>query len=147
MFKKLTNLAESVKEIHPNLFFNDFAKDEELKSNIVHYNTIDQLYNEGIDSDGRSLGEYSPYTKEIKQKNGQPFDRITLKDTGAFYDSFKVIQTQDGLLIVANSIKEDTNLRDEFGNEIVGLTDENYNKTVKEMRINAVLFLKKYLNV
>lgn len=153
MFKRLTSLAESVKKIDADILFNQFAKDENLKENMVQYNTIDQLFNLGIDSDGRTLGQYSASTIEGtknylgKKQKGQRFDHITLKDTGAFYDSFKVIPTQDGLLIVADSEKDDTNLRDTFGNEIIGLTDENFSKTVAEMRLKSILFIKNALNV
>lgn len=153
MFNKLRRLAESVEKIDADVLFNQFAKDENLKENIVHYNTIDQLFNQGIDSDGNSLGQYSASTIEGtknylgKKQKGQRYDHITLKDTGAFYDSFKVVQTQDGLLIVADPEKDDTNLRDEFGNEIIGLTDENYNKAVSEMKVKSLLFIKQLLNV
>lgn len=153
MFQKLTSLVGNVKKINANLIFNEFSKDENLKENIVHYNTDDQLYNEGIDSDGITLGEYAQSTIEGttrfagKIAKGQRYDHITLRDTGAFYDSFKVIQTQDGLLITAYSFKGDTDLRKRFGNEIVGLTDKNYSKVVDEMRLKGQLFIKKYLNV
>ena len=48
----------------------------------------DQLFTTGEDGDGVSLGNYSPITIKIKKRKGQPTDRITLKDTGAFYDSY-----------------------------------------------------------
>jgi len=85
---------------------------------IIDLNTIDQLYNEGIDSLGNSLGEYSAYTKSIKGAKGQRTDHITLKDTGEFYNSFRVILSGNKLQIVANPIKEDTNLFREFGIDI-----------------------------
>ena len=33
---------------------------------------------------------YRPVTKRIKKAKGQPYDRVTLKDTGAFYDAMIV---------------------------------------------------------
>lgn len=33
---------------------------------------------------------YKPVTKRIKKAKGQPTDRVTLKDTGAFYDAMIV---------------------------------------------------------
>ena len=32
---------------------------------------------------------YRPYTKKVKAQNGQPFDRVTLRDTGSFYRSIR----------------------------------------------------------
>ena len=51
-----------------------------------------QLYELGEDSLGKALqgktilkgGEYTPFTKSIKQEKGQRFDNPTLKDSGAF---------------------------------------------------------------
>ena len=33
--------------------------------------------------------KYRPYTKKIKAQKGQPFDRVTLKDTGQFYRAIR----------------------------------------------------------
>ena len=60
-----------------------------------------------------------------KKEKGLPYDRITLFDTGDFYDTFKVIPFLGGFEIDANPIKENTNLFDEFGEDILGLTEES----------------------
>jgi len=97
----------------------------EFRKLIIDLNTIDQLYNQGVDSRGVSLGDYTAYTKSLKQQKGERYDHITLKDTGEFYKSFRIIFTGDALQIVANPIKDDTNLFKEFGIDIVGLTEDS----------------------
>lgn len=97
----------------------------EFRKLVIDLNTIDQLYNEGIDSRGVSLGDYTAYTKSLKQQKGERYDHITLKDTGEFYNSFRIIFTGDALQIIANPIKDDTNLFKEFGIDIVGLTEDS----------------------
>jgi len=94
---------------------------------IIELNTEDQLYEEGIRSDGSEIGEYTPYTKQLKStgSGNSRIDHITLKDTGAFYKSFKIKPNKKGFKIIANPNKDDTNLFDEFGVDIVGLTKEN----------------------
>ena len=88
-----------------------------------------QLFQHGIDSEGVSLGDYAPFTIEEKKKKGLPFDRITLYDEGDFYASFEVKQTKDGFYIVAESIVDSgEDLTEQFGNEILGLTDESIEK-------------------
>ena len=57
---------------------------------IIDLNTEEQLYSQGVDSKGVQLGEYSIYTKGLKQNKGQRTDHITLKDTGEFYKSFSI---------------------------------------------------------
>jgi len=90
-----------------------------------------QLFFDGEDGDGDSLGEYSPVTVEFKKAKGQPFDHITLKDTGAFYGSMTVRVDSEGIVIDANPIKidevtgEESNLFDDFGEDIIKLNAQN----------------------
>lgn len=104
---------------------------------IINLNTQDQLFEKGINSDGISLeeigGEYSPVTVQIKTEKGQPVDRITLKDTGEFYDTWVVRLGSKEFEIAANPLKDETNLFDEWGEEIVGLTDESLDKLINEI--------------
>ena len=98
---------------------------------IVKLNTeglpTSQLYQDGIDSQGNSLGEYTPYTIEIKLggDGDKRIDHITLKDTGGLYETFEIIPTKKGFTIFANTSTEDGDLTDRFGKDIIGLTKEN----------------------
>jgi len=142
MFSKVKKITEKFKSINESFILDKLSKDENLKENIIYYNTQEQLYQRGIDSDGKTLGQYSIYTKGVKQSKGQPFDHITLRDTGAFYNSFRVLRTLDGLLITADSIKDDKDLRVEYGSDIVGLTDQSLSKVIKEARVKTVIIIK-----
>ena len=70
-------------------------------------------------------GEYSPFTVERKLEKGQPIDRITLKDTGGFYRSWDVKAESIGWVFTVDPLKDDTNLFDEWGKDIVGLFPKN----------------------
>lgn len=109
-----------------------FVIDEQVQDEIVRLNTIDQLYDKGIDSLGDSLGDYSPFTVRVKVYKGQKTSNITLKDTGEFYDSFDVTVYKDGFTISADAQKEDSNLVEEFGIDILGLTDGSIDKLIRE---------------
>lgn len=113
----------------------------EFRKLIIDLNTIDQLYNQGVDSRGVSLGDYTAYTKSLKQQKGERYDHITLKDTGEFYKSFRIIFTGDALQIVANPIKDDTNLFKEFGIDIVGLTEDS----MSVVTTKALQLIKPYI--
>ena len=102
-----------------------FAIDLEVQDEIIRMNTEDQLEEDGIDSLGRGLGEYSPFTIMKKRSKGQRFDHITLKDTGKFYDSWRIVVNTDGFILDADDQKEDTALFEVYGNDVLGLTDEN----------------------
>ena len=99
--------------------------------------TEDQLFNKGEDGLGRSLGEYSDFTKQFKSTiAGQlgrdtRIDHITLRDTGEFHQSIKVKLTSKGIEITSKPQKEDTNLIDEFGEEILFVNEENLNEFIR----------------
>lgn len=93
---------------------------------VVELNTQGQLYDKGIGSDGISLGSYRPFTIDKKIDSGQPTDRVTLKDTGDFYNSVRANFSYNGdIIITADTIKGDTDLEIEWGKNILGLTDES----------------------
>lgn len=108
----------------------DKAIDDLTLAQAVDLNTDSQLFEQGIDSKGESLGEYSDVTTEIKKAKGQRIDHITLKDTGKFYESFDAVKMPDAFTISADPIKEDTNLVEEFGADIIGLTSESREKLI-----------------
>lgn len=83
----------------------------------------ERLYNTGKDSEGESLGSYSPFTVVIKQEKGQRTDHITLRDTGEFYESMTFYANETELVFDADAQKEDSNLFADFGLDILGLTD------------------------
>jgi len=138
-----------IREIIDNLRgVNEYAILEEVISLpnvrvfIVELNTegqpTSQLYEFGIDSEGKTLGQYSPNTIEGvpgrflgKKQKGQRFDHITLRDTGRFYSTFRVVVGRNAFIIFADGRKADTNLFDEFGEDIAGLTEQNIENLVE----------------
>ena len=99
-----------------------FSITQDVKDEIIRLNTEDQLFEEGIDSLGDSLGDYSDVSVEIYGKRA---GHITLKETGEFYDSFVIKADKKGIDIIADTQKESQDLAQSFGIEILGLTSEN----------------------
>lgn len=129
----LKELYDRLKKLDIDDIFLKLWKDKKVQRYIIKLNTegerTSQLYMLGEDSEGRSLGNYSPVTVEYKLSPDNLGDskvsHITLKDTGEFYESFRVRPMKKGFKITANPNKDDTNLFQEYGEEIVGLNDEN----------------------
>ena len=98
--------------------------DREIQWEIIRLNTIDQLFDEGLKSDGSYLPDYSPASVQIF---GKREGHIQLHDTGDFYRSFVVKVDSKGFDIIADTKKgigaKDDLLR--YGIDILGLTDEN----------------------
>lgn len=133
-----------------NLMVNVIGKDRSLLQLIVSLNTQDQLYNKGIRSDKTKIGQYTPYTIEIKRLKGQPYNHITLKDTGDFYDSFVAfVDNSADIQISSDPIKTDaltgltTDLTIRYGEKIIGLTEENIDVINKKILLPVQKYIKR----
>lgn len=98
----------------------------DVQEEIVRLNTDGQLF-EGVDALSKLLtdigGEYALSTKMEKEASGFDPNKVNLFDTGEFYDSFRVQPTIRGFTIIADTIKADQDLRDRWGDAIIGLNE------------------------
>ena len=127
-FKPIRRKIDFILELSINQVAYEITTKFEAQKLIIDLNTKDQLF-EGINSEGEDLasigGRYSDFTIIVKQSEGLPFDRVTLFQSGEFYESFKVEPFKGGFNIEADSDKEDGDLVFRWGTEIVGLTDQS----------------------
>ena len=108
--------------------------DEELRGEILEHSDViidmivnEQLYEQGINGMGVEIMSYRPYTRytvKIKRKKGQPFNRVTLRDTGDFYNSLHVKFDDNGFYVTSTDEKA-PELLAKYGKTIFRLTDEN----------------------
>lgn len=70
------------------------------------------------------LPTYSDLTIELKEQKGQPSDRVTLRDTGAFWKSLTVDVKSDTFTISATDAKT-VSLVKKYGERIFGLSKES----------------------
>lgn len=99
---------------------------------IIETNADEQLYEQGINNLGISIADYAPYspvTIMLKERKGQPTNRVTLRDTGSFEKSFYILADNEKFEVKANDWKTE-DLIIKYGYEILGLTQENLNKFV-----------------
>ena len=80
--------------------------------------------------------------RQGKKKQGQFID---LKDTGEFYASWKVKVFQRFISIDANPIKEKNNLFDDYGEDLLGLTDDNLQILIDETKKLYIEYYRKNL--
>lgn len=142
----LIDILEEYKDLKVRLIFEELI-DSNMKELVIELNQT-QLFELGEDSTGRRLWSfspsqpYSPYTMQIKQAKGQPTDRLTLKDTGRFYESFKVVVGSDEFIIDANGQKSDTNLFDEYGDDILGLNKFSMDEFLEKLLTTTRFYLR-----
>ena len=78
----------------------------------------------GRDSNNQEVEPpYRPSTVRMKKSKGQPYDRVTLKDSGTFYSRFVMLYGEDAFEITSEDWKVD-DLIAKYGRNIFGLTDE-----------------------
>lgn len=100
-----------------------------------------QLY-KGIDGTGKRLDEigggYADSTIRKKLAKGQPTDRVTLFDTGDYYDSiFMIVPNSNDVKILVESnpnVAIGYDLRQDWGNNLTELTDESTRKLALEIQ-------------
>ncbi len=115
------NLKRKIKSVPVEEFIKEVAEDKEAE--LADLN-IFQL-KEGKDNEGETIEpEYTPFTKQIKAFKGQPTDRVTLEDTGAFHRSLKADVRGKKIHFDATDPKT-TKLVKKYGGQIFGLDDES----------------------
>lgn len=123
----LFKLIRNVKALDTNRVFERFMDKDNAKVYMLNLNRFDQLYEQGIDANGKFLGTYTEHTKQLKRD--PMLTHITLRETGEFYNSFRVTTGYGYAEIQADPIKDqgtefgDLTLR--FGPDIIGLTDDS----------------------
>ena len=104
----------------------------DVQAFIINLNTEDQLKANNENSLGVKLyqigGEYSVETLILKGIRNPK--KVTLYDTGAYYETFAIIPLINGdFEIQSNSSIHGEDLKDRWGDEIEGLTPKNLVKT------------------
>lgn len=148
MFESVKNKTNKFKKLTLKKVFHELFKDKDFTNYIIDLNTGEQLYDKGIDSTGKRLDAgrngYAAFTITEKERKGQPIDRITLKDTGEFYNSFKCKWDSSGsgsIKITADTMKESGDLLTQWGKDILGLDEESLSKLrgVAKEKIKSII--------
>ncbi len=159
-----------MKKVKGDKIIHATLQNSSIQQDIMDLNREDQLYDKGIDADGRSLGEYSEKTIREKKKKGQRYDHITLSDTFEFYKSWMFKNNSDSFIFSAETKKEGapnadfgkiiqlstgkhviSSVRSAAGNDlmdfgnIIGLTGKNMGVVAGWIRIPVVTEVKKQI--
>lgn len=124
-------LLKKVKRFDVDKVLREVWRNPRVQNFIIELNTegqsTSQLFAKGEDIFGVSLGDYSPFTIQLKVEKGQRTDHITLKDTGDFYETFTVFPLLKGFRLEAKGDKPDgESVFDNFEeSRVVGLSENN----------------------
>ena len=137
MFEEIRKLQTNMSKITAASVLNILINRNKFQDLIIRLNTEDQLFDKGVDSEGKSLGIYAEFTIKQKQKKGQPTAHVTLKDTGDFYGTWTVTTKDGDIFIEADGDKDDKNLMDIYGEKIVGLLESNLQILLNEIETDT----------
>lgn len=147
----ISGLIDKFKKVGEELDTGEIAK-KIVRDNdniLIDMNAQDQLYAKGVNRLGVRIDEYQPYrplTIQVKIEKRQPYDRVTLKDTGEFYDSFYVETAEDRFYIKASDEKTNWLIK-KYGAEIFGLTNNSLAEFINDyVRDEAYNRVKEILN-
>ena len=101
----------------------------------------DRIFAGELVGGGPIVPEYSMLTKVYKAIKQQPYDHVTLKDTGSFHANIFAAQFGDKLLIDSNDDKS-VELQEYYGEDIFGLTKENKEEIQPEANKLLVRYYK-----
>lgn len=126
MFESMIRAANNVLKLNGDEIMNQVFQGSQVKGEIKKLN-VDQMYEQGIDSNGASLGQYTARTIKIKTEKNQRTDHITLRDTKEFHDSIRVGAESNAVIITGDMVKPDQDLEVRFPFAL-GLTDSNWDR-------------------
>lgn len=142
--ERLERLTKKLKRLKPSI--ETFTREviEDNRPLLEDFNAL-QL-DQGLKADGSDITpEYHPFTVAIKKAKGQPYDRVTLKDTGAFYESIRIKTTRNELTYEATDSKTE-DLQEKYGDAILGLSDEDKTEFIDSyLREDLQTKIRKYL--
>lgn len=128
---QIEGLISSLKNIRDNYLV--------MASDVLSDNTdkIEDLnlmqLNDGENYDGSQIEPfYTPFTVAQKKRKGQPYDRVTLRDTGAFYKGIQANIFQNKFEMIGTDAKT-AKLENKYGNLIIGLSDDSKETLVKDI--------------
>lgn len=115
--ESLRQLRESFDEMTKKAF-------EENKKLIIKYNAEEQMYKLGQDSKKNLIRPaYQKTTIRLKKAKGQPTNRVTLRDTGKFHKTLKVIP-YDTYVEIRSDLEYSKYLIGKYGSDILGIQNE-----------------------
>ena len=122
----------------------------------------ERLWEQGIYSTGKPIITYAaglqfPYayntvfgTTEYRGKKdkGQPYDRVTLRDTGAFYTSFTLVPQTTYAVITYDENKEDGKVSDNVNlDNVFNLSDGEMKALRANVLVDFITMFKQKLSV
>lgn len=123
----------------------------------------ERLWEQGLYSTGEEIRTYSATNNNVyavttvigtpefegKMAKGQPYDRVTLRDTGAFYNTFSLKPKQASFTIDYNDTKSDGDISDNVADlpSVFGFSDGEMDALRKKILPDFITAFKNAIKV
>lgn len=132
----LDNLERTVEDIEKSIFEGLRESIDQNKDVLITQQTDGQMY-KGLTKLGTPISpDYAESTKTRKRYKKQPYDRVTLRDTGDFYDSID-IEAKDTEFVISTPISYSIYLVKKY-DDIFGIIDEFMSKFVESYSLPII---------
>lgn len=150
----MASFKEKLSKLNIDDVIFDIMNDNAVKQEIVSLNQ-QQLLEFGEDVEGNKLrtylaqpGQVYAYsTIQYKKDKGQPYDHVTLYNTGAFHRSFKAETERSYTQVKGKTKTSDGDISDNLDiSKILGLTKESKEELIQFLRVPSRKAFRKALN-
>lgn len=133
----LFQMISNTKALDTNRVFEQVFSIAKYQEYVISRNTWGQLYEKGVDASGKVVGHYShtslKYNKGVKKSGDSysPGDHYTFRDSGDFFNSFRLKAYYGYLEINSNPLKDDgSDWLNGTTEDLLGLTEESKEQLV-----------------
>lgn len=124
-------------------WFDSFNQNSNLLDEI-RQRIRDRLYQEGTNAEGIVIGYYS-FSTSLMDSRKKFNEHYNFYDTGEFLQSIYVTWFVDHLFISADAQKGDENLFEKYGTNIIGLTSEQKDWLIGELKKRYIDYARRIL--
>jgi len=107
----------------------------------------ERLRTKGTNSDNEVIGLYSLATEFISKGKKEHGTHFTFFDTGDFYASMFVVVFVDAFIVEADAKKDDDNLFEKYGENIISLTDEELEIVKRNLKNHYITYARRVLQI
>ena len=103
-----------------------------------------QMFSGKLGTGQETSPSYTPFTRSIKRRKGQPSDRVTLRDTGDFQDDIVIDYGPDSFKYDSLDEKR-TKLVNKYSEDIFGLNSQGIDELISVIRDGVVIGSQKQI--
>ncbi len=142
---EIDDLIEKVKAVESGMNEIVLLAVRQNEKFVLELNVRKQLY-QGVNAKGEKIRpKYAKSTIKRKKKKGHPYNRVTLKDEGDFYEGFFVEYEDDSFTLHGDDYKTKYLIK-RYGKDIFGLNESSIKDLIEMIENDFIKIVKVKIN-